>query len=392
MHVILISGEFPPSPGGVGSYTAQLAAHLVAAGVDISVVAVHSPRDAPTDLDPGYNLLRLTQSWGRTANRRLHRLADSGDHTWVHVQYQTGAFHMNPRINLAARGWRQRGLRVAWTYHDLLPPYLWPKIGRTVRDWVTFRPAHFAEAVISTNPQDCARLQAAGFHAWEIPVPSLMPACHGDAEELAAVRVAYGLSPDDLLLGHVGLALPGKGIQTLVEALRVLRRRGEPARLLLIGGRAGQGTQADRDFRAGLLRQIQRSGMADWVTWTGYLDNAAASAAMACCDMMVMPFTAGASARNSSLMACLAQGSVTITTTPQDARLLPPELPTVPPQRPVALANLIQETFHSPERQHKARQAAATAIQGRTWDDVIRLHLQIYETRLRDPRSGVQEI
>lgn len=113
---------------------------------------------------------------------------------------------------------------------------------------------------------------------------------------------------------------------------------------------------------------------------------------MACCDMMVMPFTAGASARNSSLMACLAQGSVTITTTPQDARLLPPELPTVPPQRPVALANLIQETFHSPERQHKARQAAATAIQGRTWDDVIRLHLQIYETRLRDPRSGVQEI
>jgi len=391
VRIILICGEFPPSPGGIGSYTAQLAARLAAAGVDISVVAVNRPWDAPREPHPGYRLLHLTRPWGTAANRRVHRIARAGAPAWVHVQYQTGAFNMNPRINLATRGWRQKGLRVAWTYHDLLPPYLLPKIGRKVRDWVTFRPAHFAEAVISTNSQDRTRLEAVGFQAWEIPVPSLMPTYHGAAEELAAVRVAYGMQPDDLLLGHVGLALPGKGIQTLVEALRVLRRRGEPARLLLIGGSTGQGVQADQAFRTGLLRQIQTSDLQDYVTWTGYLDDEAASAAIACCDMMVMPFTAGASARNSSLMACLAQGSVTITTTPQDAGLLPAALPTVPPQHPRELARLIQETFHSPEMQKTARRAAAAAIAGRTWDEVIRRHLKIYATPLGTSESGMQE-
>ncbi len=377
MHIILVCGEFPPSPGGVGSYTAQLATRLAAQGMNISVIAVNSPRNAPPE--PGYNLLRLTRPWGRAANKRVHSLAGPGTHTWVHVQYQTGAFHMNPRINLATRGWQQRGLRVAWTYHDLLPPYLLPKIGQRARDWITLRPARFAEAVISTNPVDRARLQAVGFPVWEIPVPSLLPANHDDAAGLAAVRVLYGMQPEDLLLGHVGLALPGKGIQTLVEALRMLRYRGEPARLLLIGGEADPEPRARPGFRATLLRQIREAGLQDHVTWTGYLDNADTSAAIACCDMMVMPFTAGANARNSSLMACLAQGSVTITTTPQHAELLPAELPTVPPQDPVALANLVQATFHSPEIQQKARQAATAAIRGRTWDDVIRLHRGIYE-------------
>ncbi len=390
--MILVSGEFPPSPGGVGSYTEQLATHLAAQGVDMSVVAVNSPADIPREPDPGYHLLRLIQPWGKAAHRQLDRMVDLADHTWVHVQYQTGAFRMNPRINLAARRWRRRGLHVAWTYHDLLPPYLLPKIGRRVRDWVTLWPARFAEVIIGTNPEDCARLHAAGFHAWEIPVPSLIPVHHGNVEDRVAIRISHGVQPGDLLLGHMGLALPGKGIQTLVKALCILRRRGEPARLMLIGGHGKQETQTDPDFHANLLRQIQMSGMQDHVIWTGYLDNETIGATMACCDMMVMPFTAGASARRSSLMACLAQGCVTLTTTPQDADLLPPDLPAVSPRNPMALANAIQETAHSAERQEKARRAAATVIEGRTWDDVIQRHLYIYKTLLDDPGSGVQEI
>ena len=127
--------------------------------------------------------------------------------------------------------------------------------------------------------------------------------------------------------------------------------------------------------------------MQDYVTWTGYLDNSETSAAIACCDLMVMPFTAGASARNSSLMACLAQGSVTITTTPQESGLLPDELPTVPPHDHMKLADVIQETFSSAELQEKARQAAAVVTQGRTWDVVIRQHLRIYETYDQQSRT-----
>lgn len=380
MQVLLITGEYPPAPGGVGSYTAQLAHHLAAEGLNISVVAVNTHADAPREPESSFKLLRLNRPWGWAANRCVRRLADLDAHTWVHVQYQTGAFNMNPRINMAPRGWRRSRMRVAWTYHDLLPPYLLPKVGRRVRNWATQQPARFAEAVISTNSEDCAQLQGAGFPAQEIPVPSLLPVNHGSPEDLATVREMHGAQPDDLLLGHVGLAQPGKGIQTLVEALRVLRRRGEPARLLLIGGESGQGSQAHPAFRTGLLRQIEMSGMKDFVTWSGHLDNESTSAAVACCDLMVMPYTAGANARNSSLMACLAQGSVTVTTTPQDAGLLPAGVPTVRPLDHVELADAIQKIGHDPARQALARQAAAVVTRHRTWDKVTRLHCQIYES------------
>lgn len=387
MRVILVTGEIPPHPGGIGNYTAQLARKLAETGLNTTVLAVDSPLDSTLERDPGYNLVRLSKPWGRTANNWIRKLVGLDECTWVHVQYQTGAFKMNPGINLATRGWQKRGLRVAWTYHDLLPPYLFPKIGKRARDWVTLRPARFSQAVISTNPGDCARLQAAGFPAWEIPIPSLLPVNTSTAKELSAIRKSYGVPSEDLLLGHVGLALPGKGVQTLVESLRELRRRGESAQLLLIGGTSDRRDQSNPGFRAGLLRQIEMSGMQDYVTWTGYLDNSETSAAIACCDLMVMPFTAGASARNSSLMACLAQGSVTITTTPQESGLLPDELPTVPPHDHMKLADVIQETFSSAELQEKARQAAAVVTQGRTWDVVIRQHLRIYETYDQQSRT-----
>ena len=385
MQVLLVTGEYPPDPGGVGSYTAQLAHHLAGAGLNISVVAVNTPLDVPLEPESRFKLLRLHKPWGRSANKCVRMLADLDAETWVHVQYQTGAFNMNPGINLAARGWRRSNLRVAWTYHDLLPPYLLPKIGQRVRDWATLHPAKFAESVISTNPADCAQLHAAGFPAQEIPVPSLLPVNHSDPEALATVRESFGVQPDELLLGHMGLALPGKGIQTLVESLRVLRRGGESARLLLIGGSSGQGDQANSAFREGLLRQIESSGMQDHVIWTGHLDNEKTSAAIACCDLMVMPFTAGASARSSSLMACLAQGSVTITTKPQETGLLPAGLPIVPPLDHVELADAIQEICHDPERQAQARQAAATVTKDRSWEQVTRLHRLIYESSKQRP-------
>ena len=211
MRVILVTGEIPPHPGGIGNYTAQLARKLAETGLNTTVLAVDSPLDSTLERDPGYNLVRLSKPWGRTANNWIRKLAGLDECTWVHVQYQTGAFNMNPGINLAARGWQKRGLRVAWTYHDLLPPYLFPKIGKRARDWVTLRPARFSQAVISTNPGDCARLQAAGFPAWEIPIPSLLPVNTSTAKELSAIRKSYGVPSEDLLLGHVGLALAWQG-------------------------------------------------------------------------------------------------------------------------------------------------------------------------------------
>ncbi len=66
---------------------------------------------------------------------------------------------MNPAINFAPVRWQAAGYPVAWTYHDLLPPYLFPKAGARLRRYVTERPAARADLTIVTNEGD--RLQLA---------------------------------------------------------------------------------------------------------------------------------------------------------------------------------------------------------------------------------------
>lgn len=376
MRIILLTGEFPPARGGIGDYTQSLARGLAAAGATVTVAVLHSSPDIAPAADAAYGLVRMPGSWGPAARRRLRGLETWRPGAWLHVQYQTGAFRMRPGINLAVRNWKRAGLRTAWTYHDLLPPYLLPKIGRRARDWVTFRPGRDADVAICTNPGDLRELRARGIEARETPVPSSLPLFAGDP---AQARRVYGVPTQDLLLGHLGLALPGKGIQTLVAALRALRRRGEPAKLLLIGGDSGQGRQAAPGFPAALERLIAGSGVEEHVIRTGHLEDTAAAAAMASCDLMVMPFTEGASSRSSSLMACLAQGCVTVITTPQPGERLPAELPAARPLDHQRLADLIQEVRRSPERQATARRAGLELAAERTWDRVVADHLRIYE-------------
>lgn len=64
---------------------------------------------------------------------------------------------MHPAINFGPLLWRRQGLRVAWSYHDLLVP-ISSKAGVRTRRWVTERPAFTADATIVTNEQDESQL------------------------------------------------------------------------------------------------------------------------------------------------------------------------------------------------------------------------------------------
>lgn len=378
MHIVLVTGEYPPQIGGVGDYTALLAQNLRACRVKVTVVATGCGSASRTAAEPHPPPIRMHRAWSQGIMRQVAALAREGAPAWIHVQYQTAAFSMHPGINLAPRFWRRRGLRVAWTYHDLLPPYLLPRIGPRARDWITLLPVRDANLVISTNRADCRILQAQDCSAALIPVGSNIPVLPQDSQARRRWRQTLGVNDSDLLLGHFGLANRSKGLQTLVEALRLLHQRGLPARLVVIGGTPGTSDPANRAFRAGILNLIRTAGLEAHVTWTGALPPDAISRALTGCDMLVLPFVEGANARHGSLIACLEHGCVTVTTMPQDESLLAPGVPVVPRLSFAALADRIADLVQSPGLRRTARQAALASSCHRSWDTIAARHLQLY--------------
>ena len=100
MHILFVTGEFPPQQGGVGAYTAELARALVKEGVDVSIVTSRTgsaPTDgAYSDQPEGLTVHSVIDRWDPCIWSRINGLASDLQADWVHVQYQTAAFNMNP--------------------------------------------------------------------------------------------------------------------------------------------------------------------------------------------------------------------------------------------------------------------------------------------------------
>ena len=209
-------------PGGVGAYTQELAKALCHAGIPSTVITSQAAADPATSaaITNGScrRILPVVQRWDWGIWRIVKNLATEVHADWIHIQYQTAAFGMHPAINFAPQRWRDDRQRVAWTYHDLLVPYLFPKAGGRLRTWVTERPARTADVVIVTNEGDRSKLSAHNLASISVPIGSNIVSRVLTEEERNERRRAYGYGKGDLVLAYFGFLNRSKGGITLIRA------------------------------------------------------------------------------------------------------------------------------------------------------------------------------
>ena len=154
-RVLLVTGEYPPTIGGVGDYTATLAAHLRGAGAQTTILTgVGNPL-------PGEQAVRRTvPDWGVRGWPAIGRAIAASKPDLVHIQYQAGAFA--GRGGIVALPWwlaRRTTLPIAVTFHDRHVPYLFPKAG-PLRAFALRALARGGAATIVTNGDDWAAFRA----------------------------------------------------------------------------------------------------------------------------------------------------------------------------------------------------------------------------------------
>jgi glycosyltransferase involved in cell wall biosynthesis len=300
---------------------------------------------------------------------------------WIHVQYQTAAFGMHPAINFGPSFWQRRGLRVAWTYHDLLVPYLFPKAGDRLRRWVTERPGFTANATIVTNEQDRSQLAGRVKNLSAIPIGSNIQGKELGEEERQAVRGRLGYAADDLVLAYFGFLNRSKGGIVLVETLHRLAAQGRNVHLLMVGERVGASDPTNYAYLQEVEERIASLGLSGRVRWSGRLSDEAVAESLNAIDVLVMPYTDGASLRRGTLMAGLVNGCALVTTTPQS--LIPDlrdgqEWLTVPPDDPDATALAVARIADDSTLAEKLRANARAASRRYGWESIAARHLPIY--------------
>lgn len=386
MHILMISGEYPPMQGGVGDYTRELARGFVSQRHELSVLVPSALAEAYSEQEtPGWRVLPQIDGWGWRCWGTIRHVTQQLCPDVVDVQYQAAAYDMRvPAINLLPWHWHHlcQMPPIVVTYHDLKPPYLFPKAG-PLRDGVVRLLARYSDAAIVTNAQDLAIARRWPFfeHAAEslghptlhqIPIGSNIDVSPPHGYRRADWRAAQGYRPEDVVWAYFGFLNESKGGETLIQALAHSQ---PPAQLLMIGGRVGSSDPTNQAYADRIESLIGELGLGERVRWTGYIPSEQVSAALLSADVVVLPYQDGISFRRGSLHAALAHGCPIISTQPTVPL---PELVEaenvllVPPSDPKALSHAAQRLHNDLELKQRIGQGAARLAQQFTWAQIAR--------------------
>ena len=297
----LLTGEYPPAPGGVSDYTRQLAQGLSDRGEAVDVWApdrrrdraarsrgssfIDSPRSVRGDWP------ELGENVGALGKARPQRLL---------VQYVPQAFGIRG-MNVPLVRWLTRLPVELWVqFHEVALAWEWRARPRhqviaIVQRWMAHTLARRADRVFVSVEGWRKQLGTLGARATWLPIPSNVPVTVSDFA-VARVRKELGAGP---WIGHFGTY--GALIRRdLAPALLEVADRNASARFLLLG--------------RGATRFAQDLGLGDRVKFLEGLPGDAISAHLSACDVLIQPFPDGISARRTSAMAGLALGVPMVTT------------------------------------------------------------------------------
>jgi polysaccharide biosynthesis protein PslF len=381
VRIVLVSGEYPPMQGGVGDYTREMARAFAAEGHTVWAMVPQALAKTYAEADAlPWRVLPVVENWRWGCWRTISEVVREVEPEVVNIQYQAAAYDMRvPAINLLP--WhlhRTTAAAVAVTFHDLKPPYLFPKAG-PLRSYAVRVLGRLADAAIVTNAEDEATARA----WWDgrtrrrpqlhrIPIGSNIPVAPPEGYARAAWRAARGYGDDDLVWAYFGFLNESKGGETLVEALA---RAPSHHKLLMVGGRVGSSDPTNVGYAGRVEAVIAELGVGDRVAWTGYVATSEVSAALMGADIVVLPYRDGISFRRGSLHAALAHGCAVVSTVPrlpigelrhdENVLLVPPD----DPQAVCGAALRLEQDEVLRRRVGKgARELAATF----TWEHIAR--------------------
>jgi len=352
--LLVVSGEYLPDVGGVGDYTKNLRGALAGLGWQSGVLS-----------------RRQVHRWDARSLLALVRSAPPAG--IIHIQYQAGAYDLLGDVCLmptVLRRFRPR-TRVVTTFHDVRPPYLFPKAGflRAAAVRLLARSSH---AVVAADARDLAALSVSPARSHHVPIGPNLLCAPPPGYDRAAFRLALGLEPDTLALVYFGLRNASKGLNLLLDAVNLVAASRPGVRLILVGGEVGASDPTDRRTAEQL-----RARLGTDVIQTGWLPNDQLSAHLLAADIATLPYVDGASPRRGSLLACAEHGLPIVSTKPAAPEVA--EAVLAVPADPHRLAKAIFHLVETPSEIAHLRSRSQSLAASTAWPRIGQAHVEVYE-------------
>ena len=314
MHIAMISGEYPPRWGGMGSTVYHLSSKLAAMGHTITVIT-RSSKGTPPHLG-GVRVIQVpwlkfplefTRSYGRAALRELARLHADEPVDVVHLhcpmaswstkQFERCRREIAPVVSSMHGTWlgERDGLALAAKFGE---PAVWANPNDIAIRFMAGRYARFEKSAIQNSAVIVPNSRATKLDLesrydappdwdcevihWGVDTGMFVPT-HSDSEEdthkKKEIRSKYGLGSDTLLLLAVGRLAARKGHGLLLRAF-ALSADSTDSHLVIIG----RGS-----LRSKLNRMASKLGISDRVSIESGMEFEEISEMYRASDLVIYP-------------------------------------------------------------------------------------------------------
>lgn len=339
MKLLFISPAFPPMRAGESEHALRLCWKLADRGLDVHVVTTKgcSVKEAvPFKIHP------IMHKWSWWDGVRLSWLVRREAPDAVLLMYTGWLYADHPMITFAPTVLKRivRELVFVTQMENDKPSYLITWSNRLTRKLAAYlcgsSGAHYefgtllrdSDVVIALSQQHlenfAPHIPATRSRSIVIPPPPLLnivSSKNGVIKQKG--REILGFKSADFVLAFYGYADRNKGIETLFEALRLVREKYLNIHLIMIGGGRGsvgksmtQEAEKVMQYEKELQNLPAAIGIADAVTWLpGYAsDSEDASVYLHAADACVLPFDQGVTLSRSSLAAAVSHGLPVVST------------------------------------------------------------------------------
>jgi glycosyltransferase involved in cell wall biosynthesis len=299
----IITGEYPPRPGGVSDYTEQLAYGLASKGEDVEIWTPStdlSRQDGRVRVNaiPDFKWTGLRQlSFGLAQIRGPKRLL---------VQYVPPAFGLRG-MNVPFCYWLANRIddEVWVQFHEVAYGFEWRQPVQhnflaLIQWWMAQVLAGRSQRIFISIPGWRRQLGRHADRAEVLPIPSNLPDDVPENES-RAIRTGLGTAP---LVGHFGTY--GRLVTDILEPeiLQILRSIPD-ARFMLLG-------RGSLDFAKRFAAKYP--DVASRIVTPSVLAATEIAAHIAACDLLLQPYPDGITGRRTTAMAAIALGKSVVTT------------------------------------------------------------------------------
>ncbi len=362
----IITPEFPPQPGGVSDYTAQVAEGLTQAGEEVHVwcPAAANARLSTSPFQVHRDLGGVMPRDLRAIGEQLDRFPAPRHILLQYVPHGYGRRSMNvPFCTWLWRRVKNDGDILEIMVHEAFLNFegSWRQYGAAaIHRVMTIILLRAATRVWFSNPESERRWRSYTLgrripFQW-LPVPSNIRIAR-DQTKVEALRRRY-VPEGAPLLGHFGTY--GVPVLSVLDPILLKIARQMPGQPLMLMGAGSQ------EFRTQLIERHP-----DWeknLHATGSLAPENLSCHIAACDLLIQPYPDGATTRRGSLMVGLAHGKAILTTSSEVTEPVWRQSAAVgltPSGDPDAFLKLLRELLQNPDERARLSVAARKLYQER---------------------------